>query len=320
MPSKRFDVTGIGEIMLRYSVPAGRKLETTASLDVHPGGAEGNVLCTLGSLGRKCSWVGGLPSNPLGKLVLNHLRQTNVDTSEIIWKEGRIGTFYIEFAGPPRATNVTYDRANSVAANVSVEDVNWDHLLDAKLLHQTGITPALSKNCLELTQIALAKAKERKVATSFDVNYRQKLWDEKVAGETIKKIAQEVDLFFCGQGDAKKLFGIDGNPEKIVQDILNLSKAKWAVVTLSDEGVIATDGTELIHVPARTVQIVDRIGAGDALAAGVIHGFLDGDIEKGLNYGTALAGICLSLNGDRVLTSVEEVEEIIANVSSNLKR
>ena len=320
MNTTRFDVSGIGEIMLRLSVPTGSKLEYAKSLDVHPGGAEGNVLCALGALGRKSIWVGGLPNNPLGKLVENHLRQSHVDTSEIVWGEGRIGTFYIEFAGPPRSTNVCYDRANSCAANLSSEDVNWDVVLDTRLLHQTGITPALSKNCLELTKVGILKAKERGVATSFDVNYRQKLWTESEASRTIRDIAQGVDLFFCGQGDAKKLFGIEGAPEKIVSDVLSFSQSKWAVVTLADEGVIATDGKVFINAPARPVQIVDRIGAGDALAAGVIHGFLDGDMQKGLNYGTALAGICLSLNGDRVVTTVSEVEEIVGNVKGGLKR
>lgn len=317
---KRFDVTGIGEIMLRCSVPSGEKLELARELSITPGGAEGNVLCALGALGRKCSWLGGLPNNALGKLVENHLRVSNVDTTEIIWKEGRLGTFYIEFANAPRATNVIYDRANSCAANLSPKDINWDWALDTKLIHQTGITPALSANCLELTKTGIRLAKERGVATSFDVNYRQKLWSEADAGECIKDIAQGVDLFFCGQSDAKKLFGISGNREQIVKDVLELSNAKWAVVTLSDEGVIAYDGKNFIQAPARPVDIVDRIGAGDALAAGVIHGFLDNDMEKGLNYGTALAGICLSLNGDRVITSVREVEEILENTGASLKR
>lgn len=320
MSEKRFDVTGIGEIMLRYSVPVGSKLENARSLEVTPGGAEGNVLCALAALDRKCSWVGGLPNNALGTLVKNHLQVSNVDTSQVVWKEGRIGTFYIEFAGAPRATNVLYDRADSCAAKLSTSEVNWDFLLDTKLIHQTGITPALSKSCLELTKFALSEAKERGVATSFDVNYRQKLWSEADASETIKKLVPGVDLFFCGQMDARKLFGISGAPEKIVDDVLNLSNSKWAVVTLADEGVVAWNGKDFIHAPARRVQIVDRIGAGDALAAGVIHGFLDDDMEKGLNYGTALAAICLSLNGDRVVTSLAEVQEILGNEASKLKR
>ncbi len=320
MENKKFDVTGVGEIMLRYSVPAGTKLERARTLEINPGGAEGNLVCALAALDRKCAWIGALPANPLGKLVENHLRQSNVDTSGVVWGEGRMGTFYIEFAGLPRATNVYYDRANSCAANLSAKDINWDWLLDTRLLHQTGITPALSKNCLELTKEALTRAKDKGVARSFDVNYRQKLWTENDAAETIKQLAVGVDLFFCGQGDAKKLFGIEGTPDKIVNDVLCLSKATWAVVTLADEGVIAWNGNNLFHAPARPVQIVDRIGAGDALAAGVIHGFLDGDMEKGLHYGTILAGICLSLNGDTVITYKAEVEDIFKNTVGTLRR
>jgi 2-dehydro-3-deoxygluconokinase len=110
----RFDVTSFGEAMLRLSVPAGTRLETARQLDMQPAGAESNVLAALARLERRCGWLSSLPDNPLGRLVTNQLRLAGVDVSAVAWsKEGRIGAYFVEFAVPPRATQVIYDRANS---------------------------------------------------------------------------------------------------------------------------------------------------------------------------------------------------------------
>src|SRR5690349_7595868 len=114
MADLRFDVTSIGEMMLRLSVPSGKRLETTTKLDVYPAGAEANVTTLLSRLERHTLWAGALPQNALGKLAANHLRMAGVDTNGIVWKEnGRLGTYYVEFAPPPRGIQVIYDRAHS---------------------------------------------------------------------------------------------------------------------------------------------------------------------------------------------------------------
>jgi 2-dehydro-3-deoxygluconokinase len=317
----RFAVTAIGEVMLRFSTPVGERLERAQTLALHPGGAEANLLCALSCLGRRCAWVSGLPRNPLGQLVENHLRLANVETSGIVWSEqGRVGAYYLEVATPPRATQVYYDRADSCAARLAPEQIDWAHLLDTRLLHLTGITPALSPSCLAVTQEAIHRARVAGVAVSFDINYRAKLWSESKAAEILTPLIQEVDILFCGQGDAQRLFGYSGSPQEIIRRLASLSRARCVVTSLADEGVMAWDGREFHHAPARPVQIIDRLGAGDALAAGVIHGWLDNNLAHGLEVGTALAAICLSLHGDVVITTPAEVEAVMKTGGGGLVR
>src|SRR5688500_14819526 len=112
MPEPRFDVTSLGEMLLRLSAPSGDRLETARHLDVFPAGAEANVMSLLARLERKTYWAGALPKNAPGRLAANALRIAGVDASGVIWKEnGRMGTYYVEFGEPPRGIQVTYDRA-----------------------------------------------------------------------------------------------------------------------------------------------------------------------------------------------------------------
>lgn len=317
----RFDVTAIGEVMLRYSVPVGHRLERAQTLAIHPGGAEANMLAALSALERKTAWISGLPNNPLGRIITNHLHLSNVATDGVAWfEEGRVGTYYLEFATPPRATQVYYDRANSCAAQLEAKQLDWEYVLDTRLLHQTGITPALSPNCLALTQEAMERAKDAGVARSFDVNYRGKLWSPQQAAAALKPLFQGIELLFCGQGDAELLFGCKGTQEEILLQMVELSNAQTVIVSIGDQGVLAWQNGQSYHAPGKPVEIVDRLGAGDAMAAGIIHGWLHGDLVHGLDYGMALAAICLSIHGDVAITTKEEVEGLLAGGGRSLNR
>lgn len=312
MSDPRFDVTTIGEIMLRYSVPAGQRLETAASLDIHPAGAEGNLVSALARLGRHCGLVTGFPTNALGRLAANHLRMAGVDLDGVVWNDSeRMGVYYVEFATPPRSIQVIYDRADSVAAQLSIQQINWDYLLNTRLVHLTGITAALSPSCRALVAEIVRRAKDAGVLVSFDINYRQKLWGEREAAEALRPMIQGADLLFCKQADAQRLFGCTGTAEEILRQMADLSRAHRVVITLGDRGVIGWDGSRIHQEAAVPVQMIDRLGAGDALAAGVIHGWLNGDLLRGLRYGVVLAGLALSQHGDMVITTAHEVETLV---------
>lgn len=316
-----FDVTTIGELLLQLSVPAGNRLQMASRFDVYAAGTEADVLAPLGSLGRRCAWVGGLPDSPLGRLATNHLRMVNIDLSRVIWsKGGRIGTYYVEFAVPPRQIEVIYDRADSCAARLRAEDIDWDYLLNSRLLHLTGITPALSEGCYQLVREAIKRAKAAGIAISFDINYRQKLWTEAEAKARLLPLIQGVDLLLCGQGDAARLFDCQGRAEENLSRLVELSGARCVVLTLGDQGVIGWDGTQQLRVAALPVQMIDRIGAGDALAAGVIHGWLDGDFALALRLGVTLAALALSQHGAMVLTTPEELASLLHNTSGGIHR
>lgn len=309
MLERRFDVSTLGEMMLRLSVPSGERLETAARLDVYPAGAESNVASLLSRLGRQACWVGALPDNPLGKRAAGALRAAGVDLGGVLWRDhGRMGTYYVEFGAPPRGIRVTYDRAGSCTSEMGPDDPDWEALLDTRLLHLTGITPALSVSCRELTAEALRRARQRGVPVSFDLNYRSRLWTEVEAAVVLRPLIQGLELLFCSATDAARLFGIQGDREEVARAVLELSHARQVVVTFGEQGALAWDGQLLVYEPARPTQIVDRLGAGDALAAGLLHGWLDGDLAAGLRYGVTLAGMALSQLGDMLVTDREELE------------
>ena len=317
MPEPRFDVTSLGEMLLRLSVPSGERLETARHLDVYPAGAEANVISLLARLERKTYWAGALPQNAPGRLAANALRIAGVDTSGIIWNaSGRMGTYYVEFGEPPRGIQVTYDRANSCMAHMKPEELDWDSFLNTRLLHLTGITPALSTSCHEIVERAVEDARHRGVPISFDVNYRGKLWTATDAQKILGSMIQKVELLFCSARDATALFNCTGTVQEIAQKLLELSRAKYVVLTNSYEGALLWDGKEWLHEPARPTKLIDRLGAGDALAAGVIQGWLDGDLKAGLRYGVTLAALAVSQFGDMVITNKEELVALSRGSSS----
>lgn len=308
MPEPRFDVTTLGEMLVRFSVPSGKRLETASHFEVFPAGAEANVVTLMARLGRRTCWIGALPDNPLGRLGANALRGAGVDPDGIIWKaHGRMGTYYVEFGEPPRGIQVTYDRAHSCTTQLVLDDIPWDLLLDTRLLHLTGITPALSPSCHRLVTEALRRAKERNVPVSFDINYRQKLWAEAEAAQTLRPLIQNAELLFCSQADAIRLFHCSGSNREIATRLHELSRARFVVVTFAEQGALLWDGDQWLHEPARPTRIVDRLGAGDALAAGVLDGWLDGDLGTGLRYGVTLAALALGQDGDMVITNRSEL-------------
>lgn len=308
---KRYDVTGFGESMLRLSVPTGMRLVAMQSLDVHFAGAESNVLATLACLGRRCGWFGALPEGQIGRYAIQQLHTANITPHPIFVPNGRLGTFFIEFAVPPRSTQVVYDRDRSAITTLDPSDIDYADILDTRLLHLCGITPALSSNCLAITRELIARAKAANVAVSFDVNFRSKLWSAADAGETLLPLMQSVDLLLCGKRDAEALFGCAGHVETIIEQLASQTHAQQIVVTNGEAGVYGWDGVDIHHAPARPVTIIDRVGAGDALAGGVLHGWLDGDLAKGLHYGTLMAALALSQYGDMVVSSAEEVEYLL---------
>jgi 2-dehydro-3-deoxygluconokinase len=320
MADPRFDVTSIGEMLLRLSVPSGRRLETASQFDVHPAGAEVNVMSTLARLDRRALWVGALPQNPLGRLAVSHLRMAGVDANGIVWNEnGRIGTYYVEFSVPPRGIQVTYDRAGSCMAGLEPDQLDWDTLLDTRLLHLTGITPAISASCRKVIQVAIRKAGERGIPVSFDVNFRKKMWAEKEAADVISELIQSVELLFCSRLDAERLFGCKGSHSEVAQAMLQRSSARHVIISIGREGALLWNGKEWLHEPARPTQIMDRLGAGDALAAGVVHGWLDGDLAAGLRYGVTLSALTLGQYGDTPITNRSELQTL-SHSSSSLER
>ena len=275
MHTPRFDFVSLGESMLRLSVPAGRRLDDTRTLDMELAGAESNVSVALARLDWRVGWVSRMPDHALSNAILRALRSDGVDISAVKRvPEERLGTYFIEFATPPRSTRVIYDRGNSAASHMTSLDVDWEYLLDTRILHLTGITAALSESCYDLLVEAVQRAHAAGVTVSFDVNYRARLWSSDIAGEKLRPFNREADILFCKGADAAALFGCGGEPPELMTKLKALTNAAALFCTFGENGARLLYNGEFVMQPALPVQIVDRIGSGDAFAAGVLDGWL----------------------------------------------
>ncbi|MCM2311564.1 MAG: sugar kinase [Steroidobacteraceae bacterium] len=307
----RFDVTTYGEGGLRLSVPAGRRIETTTNFDVDVAGTEANVVGALSRLGWRCGWVSALPATAPGRRVGHALRAAGVDLQAVRWRDGgRVSCYYVEYAQPPRSTTVLYDRNDSCFAQLGAADVDWQYMLDTKHLHLTGLTYPLSGHTRSIIETALSRALAEGVSTSLDVNHRDQLWSAAQCRNELLPLCRDVGLLFCSRRDAQKVFGCDGAPEPAATRLRELTGARAVVMSLGDEGVIACGPDGTLRANARPASVCDRMGAGDALAAGVLHGWLRGDLSAGLRYGTTMAALALSQHGDMVVSDPLELDRL----------
>ncbi len=317
----RFELSTLGEAMLRLSVPLGRRLADARSLDLEIGGAEANVVVALARLGRRCAWLSRLPDHALAEPVLRSLRAEGIDTEGVVRAPGeRIGTYFIEYASTPRAIQVIYDRADSAAARMTPADIDWDYLLDARVLHLTGITAALGQGPYAVVAESIRRARAARVPVSFDVNFRGKLWSPAEAAAGLRPLIAEADILFCKGADASLLFGCSGEPEALLRALAAQTRAGIVVCTFGERGAALLQDGVYTHQAALPVTIVDRIGSGDAFAAGLLDGWLDGDVRDGLRRGVALAAIALSQHGDQVLTSRAELAGVMAQQRVDVAR
>ncbi|MEM7333946.1 MAG: sugar kinase [Chloroflexota bacterium] len=308
----RFDVTTIGEGQLRYCVQAGNRLETANQLDVYPTGTEANVVSLLSRLGWKTGWFSALPNSPLGRRFASSLRPAGVDLTAVRWQDNaRIATYYVEYAKPPRSTQVYYDRANTAFTNMTIDDVDWEYLLNTRLLHISGLTLPLSDSINEILHTAVSKAKARNIPVSFDMNYRSRIWTPEEAVTAVEPIIKQVNILFFARGDIEIMYGKQENNECLFKLMTEKTDAKNIIISLSGDGLLGFDQQSYYQEPAREVEIIDRIGAGDAMVAGVLHGYLQGNFPKGLRYGTLTGALALSQWGDQLITTAEELDSMV---------
>jgi 2-dehydro-3-deoxygluconokinase len=308
----------LGETMVRLSPPGHVRLGYSPTLEMHIGGAESNVAVGLSRLGVSTAWVSRLPENPLGRFVAESLRSHGVDVSGITWAHNeRMGMYYMERGTPPRSTRVWYDRANSAASRMSPDALPRDLIGGARWLHLTGITPALSESCAETVRECVALARRNGATVSLDVNYRALLWSPEKAHDALTPLCEAADVVIVAARDAAALWHATGDPAAVLQ-------AQWGgtvIVTNGENGASANDGAMTgavtIHCPAFDTVPVERIGAGDAFAAGVIFRLIAGDsLPDALRYGAAVAALKLTIAGDLALVNREEVEQLIAQKSA----
>jgi len=326
-----FEVITFGEAMIRLSPPGFRRIEQAKSLDLQVGGAELNTAVAVSRLGHSASWISRLPENPLGRLVANHAREAGVDTSHVMYsKDERLGLYFLEFGAAPRASSVIYDRKGSAIAAVQPGMVPWAKVFaGAKWFHVTGITPALSASSAATTREAMMAAKAAGVKTSMDLNYRVKLWTTTEAGKCLSDLMQYCDVLITTEEDVEKVFGITGsNYEEVAAKVADKFKLDIVAITLRENPLVwrntwtgmAYQKGKVYKTRTYEVEIVDRLGAGDSFAAGLIHGLLGGDVQNALDWGVATSAIKHSIPGDFAWVRPEEVEALLKGGGLRISR
>jgi len=340
------EVVTFGEAMIRLSPPGFQRLEQTSSLDVQVGGGELNVAVAVSRLGLSSAWVSKLPENALGRLIRNKAREQGVDTSHIVWSNhGRAGLYFMEFGASPRASSVLYDRSLSAISQITVGEVDWQKVFrGAKWFHVSGITPALGQSAAAVTTEALKSAKRAGLLTSYDLNFRSKLWSDKEAQACQEPMMENVDVLITTEEDTKVVFkitAVNDEPDekfakvsadsfKIVAQKLQ-EKFKFKIVTITlreNPSVWKNNWTAIAYSDGKfysdksyMVEIVDRVGAGDSFSGGFIYGYLTSqNVETALKMGNAYSAIKHSIPGDLNWATRTEMESVMKGGSLRVAR
>jgi len=330
-----------GEIMLRLKPPNGERFFQSPLLEATFGGGEANVAVGLSRFGLKVAYVSVIPHNSIGDACIRELRRQDIDTSLILRKGNRLGIYFLENGANQRPSVVIYDRSHSAIAEAKPGDINWDKVFDgASWFHLSGITPAISLSASELSLEAVKKAREKGIIISCDLNFRKNLWQYgQSAPEVMTELAKYVDIALGNEEDCQKSLGVKVDIDvesgelqiqrykELTAKVLSLyPHLQKIALTLRESHSADYNGWSavlnnrkefLISQKYEIHNIVDRVGGGDAFAAGLIYGFdhLTSD-EEALEFAVAASCLKHSIPGDLPLLSIEEVNSLAGGEAS----
>ena len=326
--SKRrsFDLLTLGQVLLRLSPPDNDRLSRGDTFVKQVGGAELNVAVGASLLGLRTGVISKLPSHDIGSFMKGKIRSFGVSDDFFMYDDSpsaRVGVYFYENGAYPRKPKVIYDRLNSSFFSLNIDEIPEEVYTASKCFHTTGITLALSPQIRETAIEMIKRFKEAGTLVSFDVNFRGNLWSGDEARECILKILPYVDIFFCSEDTARLTFGKTGTINEIQKSFCE--EYPISVVASTERTVItpkkhnftsiiysAKNDTYYRENPYNNIDVVDRIGSGDAYVSGALYGYLKhGDCQKALEYGNAMAAIKHSVIGDMVFTDLEEIDSII---------
>lgn len=315
------DVITMGETMVAMTAENTGSLKYADRFSKHIAGAESNFAIGITRLGFNAGWISKVGKDPLGDFVEFSVRGEGVDVSELKRDSERsTGLMIKEILSKDRA-KVYYYRENSAASAIKASEINEDYLKQAKYIHLSGITPALSKTAREAFLKVLKIAAKHNIKISFDPNIRRKLWqDEKKMKSELLEIIKKTDIILPGIEEAEILLGTK-NPQKAAEEFYQLMGGT-VVLKLGEKGSLYYDGEKMEKVPAFEIEkVVDPIGAGDAFAAGLIAGLLkEMKLKEAVKLANLVGAYCVTVKGDiEGLPSWEEVE-IIQGKKSEMKR
>ena len=325
--NREFGLACSGEILLRLSPVNNELLVQGTLLEKNIGGAEFNVATGVSSLGVKSTLITKLPENELGRYAKRVINSNGVDSSFIIDDNSlyrRLAIYFYEYGASPRKPNVTYDRHDSSFQFMNVEELNKEIYEKCEIFHTSGISLGLCENSKQLTKDLIKKFKEKGGLISFDVNFRRNLWgDEENARKEIEEILPSIDILFASEETLRKMFKQIGDMEIIMRNFAkehNISLLASTQRTVNSPkshnftSIIYNNKEDKFYSEKsyENIEIIDRIGSGDAYVAGVLYGILKfNDTEKALKYGNACGAIKNTITGDNNCAGAGLIKGII---------
>jgi 2-dehydro-3-deoxygluconokinase len=329
-------VVTFGEIMLRLAPPGFERFLQTPQFVATFGGAEANVAVTLASCGLPAGFVTVLPANSIGDAAVAELRRFGVDTSHVVRAAGRLGVYYLEAGANQRPSRIVYDRDHSAMALAKPGDISWAGIFEGTTwFHISGITPALSASAADMALESVRNARSAGLTVSCDLNYRKNLWRwGKTARDVMPELVKLTDVLIANEEDIQTALGLEvevdvqsgqldrGQYEKLAGRVRSAYPNLGAIAITLRESVSAShngwsaclhDGKKFLMSRRYDItHIVDRVGAGDCFAAGLIYGMLGGlASQETLEFAVAASCLKHSIPGDFSRLSVPEVNALL---------
>lgn len=326
----------LGEIMLRLTPPDYARIDQTRTFMANYGGAEANVAVSLAYFGHHCFFISKLPPTELGDSAIKHLRSHNVNTDYVARASSLMGIYFYESGFGGRPSKVIYNRKHSAFTRIDVSEFDFDKMFqDATWFHVSGITLSLGIRVRKVTYECLKYCRKYHVPVSFDFNYRSRLWDEETAREAYKETLPYVDYLFASYWDANTMMEI--RPEKEdapleerrrevmrnlmkkynIRAVFSTDRTVYSATENSLRASVITENSEY-HSQDLRFQILDRIGAGDAFASGVIHSLLKNkeDLPHAVDFGLVTSVLKHTIAGDSSRLKEEDVYDYLASSGS----
>lgn len=331
--SKSFDVLALGEILLRLSPPTNERIVRGETLEKQVGGAELNVVSGISLLGLRTGIISKIPSHDIGIFAKNRVRFVGVSDDYLAYddeKDSRLGVYYYENGSYPRKPRIVYDRLHSSFTKIDVSDFDEKMFSSTKCFHTCGISLALCPQTKKTVIEMMKKFKAGGAMISFDVNFRSNLWTNEQAKKDIEEILPYVDVFFCSYDSARLSFKKEGEMKAIMKSftedypvsiVASTKRVVHSPKVHSFSSIIYDRKTDSYYEENayENIEVVDRIGSGDAYISGVLYGLLkyNGDCQKALEFGNATSSVKNTIPGDMQASGCAEIIQIIEEHKRN---
>ncbi|MGM0904066.1 MAG: sugar kinase [Bacillota bacterium] len=309
------DVITIGEAMIVFDPNTTGPMKFVGGFEKKVGGAELNLVLGCARLGLKTGYISSLGNDEFGKYIHNFARGEGIDVSQVKFVEGYPTSVNFKEVMEDGNTRTFYYRDKSPTLTMTAEDLDEEYFHDARILHITGIFPAIGPNHIQVIRRAIELAKENGMKISFDPNIRLRMWSKEEARSVLSEILPHVDMLLAGDEEMEIIIG-EKEPTKIIEEVKGLGISFVAIKQGEKGSVGYCNGETIVSPPVKASKVVDTVGAGDGFNAGILYGLLQGwSLERTLHLANTIGSMVVSVKGDNEgLPYYEDVQARLGEV------